>query len=671
MPKTSKKFLIDVVPLTRIPLSKNQSFSYLHSEKLPTGTLVSIPLFRRKVEGIVIGSKDDFERLGNIELKNVASVIQEELLDKKQFELARYISKYYFSPLGTVLKPFVPKIVKERKKNSPADPKKSDPEIVLTEEQEAAVKKIIGQKTGGKGFLLFGPSGSGKTEVYIHSMKRLWKKLPSSQFLILLPELTLTPQAIERYGEYFPKDETVVLNSHISKGKFYSALEKIRSGEARLIIGTRMAVFAPFRNLKLITIDEEQDMSHKQWDMNPRYDARTLAEELGRIHKSRIVMGSSTPRVETFWRAQEKDLTLLALPPLKLPGIKDGRRDFEIVDMRKERWKDRSGKVINSSPISKRLQGEIAYALRNSQKIVLFINRQGMSNFSVCEACKEVLRCPRCDRALVYGSGGNYHCLHCSFQTDILPKCPKCGKLSFKNIGLGTQKIEKEVQELFPGASTVRADNQTTKKAGSAEKIYQEFKEGKTDILIGTQMISKGWDLRNLSLVAIIDTDNLLSSPDLYTDERAFQNILQAGGRAGRVGADFPGKVIIQTFHPDNPLIRQVAENDYRSFFLNQIKDRESLKLPPFGRLIKLIYQNQDLEKTGREGERIASLLDDIQGEKFSSSPPHPPLVPKIRGKNRIQIIIKLQERPGKRLSDVLEKLPSGWIIDVDPISIA
>ena len=326
MKAENNKYLIDVVPLTKIPMSSHQSFSYLSDVEIPSGTLVSIPLFHRSVEGIALSTKNDFERLGNIELKKVEKIIAENFLSDSQIELAKFISDYYISPLGVVMKGFVPKRMKSRKAPSPVLRTSSSEgrgeNIVLTKEQKDAVKKIANYKLPITNYLLFGPAGSGKTEVYINSIIELRKINKNYQFLILLPEKTLTPQAMERYGAYFSSEEIVVLSSNISKGQFYSNWEKIQSGEAKIILGTRMAVFAPFKKLGLIVIDEEQDMSFKQWDMNPRYDARTVAEKLAEIHQAKIVRGSATPSIESYFRTLKNDLKLLLLPTLKLKESK-------------------------------------------------------------------------------------------------------------------------------------------------------------------------------------------------------------------------------------------------------------------------------------------------------------------------------------------------------------
>jgi primosomal protein N' (replication factor Y) (superfamily II helicase) len=677
MEQNKPNFILDIIPLTKIPLSRDQFFCYLSDEKLPAGTLVSIPLFKRKVEGIVIRNRLDFKRFGNIELKKIEKVIEKEFLTPIQLKLAQFISDYYISSLGVVMKNFVPKRTKARSRRHETYNAKQK-RVTLTKEQLAAVEKITNWKPvspagelgfGNFKFLLFGPSASGKTEVYIHSILELEKKDKDLQFLILLPEKTLTPQAIERYRGYFNHEEIVVLSSNIPKGQFFANWQQIKSGKAKIIIGTRMAVFAPIQKLGLIVIDEEQDMSYKQWDMNPRYDARTVAEKLSEIHVCPIVFGSSTPSVETYHKAIINTYKLLKLPILDIRNTSyissqqiEKIQDAIIVDMRKERLDK------NLSCISKKLKSEIAYALKNRLQIILFINRQGMSNFSVCESCKAILNCPKCDRALIYDNSGNYKCIHCSYRTTIIPSCSSCKGIAFKNIGLGTQKVEREIANLFPDARIARIDSQAIKKASFQEKIYADFSNGKIDILIGTQMISKGWDLPKVSLVGIIDADNLLSFPDFSTDFKAFQTIVQLSGRVNRPGAKFPGVVVIQTYQPENKLVKMAAERNWEKFFGLEITERKSLSLPPFSKLIKLVYQDYNFKKMEAEANLVYNSLKKTKNINLSES--QDAYVPKIRGRFRKQIVIKYKKEISPQLRKVLNSLGQGWIVDVDPINI-
>ncbi|MDQ1284023.1 MAG: hypothetical protein QG620_371 [Patescibacteria group bacterium] len=675
--KKKSKHILDIVPLTKIPLTRNQSFSYLSETEIPAGTLVSAPLFRRKVEGVVLESKKDFPRLGNIELKNIDKVLEESFLTDKQIKLAKFISEYYISPLGVVMKNFVPKRVKSRSIEHIAH-NINYKGIVLTKEQKEAVGSISKFKIQNSKFLLHGPSGSGKTEVYIHSILKLREKDKDLQFLILVPEQTLTPQAIERYGAYFGSGEIAVLSSNVSKGRYYSDWLKIRSGEAKIVIGTRMAVFAPFRKLGLIVIDEEQDMSYKQWDMNPRYDARTVAEKLGELHNCPVVRGTATPSIESYFKALNKKMQLVRLPPLNLE-VASSRYKVEsnpektlntsyflptttLVDMRKERWQK------NYSCISKRLKSEIEYALKYKQQILLFINRQGMSSFSVCESCKTVLKCPKCERALVYDSGGSYRCVHCAYQTSITPECAKCKGIIFKNVGLGTQKVEREIRDLFPAARVARIDSQTIKTKSQHTKTYDSMTRGETDILVGTQIATKGWDLPRLALVGIIDTDNLLSFPDFQTREKAFQMVVQAAGRTGRPGAKFPGMAVLQTYQPELKFFQWLSDRNFEAFFENEIAERKAFAYPPFGRIVKLVFQDYSPKKVSAETRRVYELLEKIKNARASE--PQDSFIPNIRGRHRKQIIIKFTEKIPEKLAAELKKLGQGWIIDVDPISI-
>jgi primosomal protein N' (replication factor Y) len=685
MAEKKTQFILSVTPLIRIPLIRDQFFYYLADEKLPAGTLVSIPLFKKTVEGVVIESKNDFPRIGGMTLKKIGKVLELNFLTKNQLTLAKHISDYYIISLGVVLKNFVPKRSKTRDKkpsfassfakattDKKATAGKQETEnIILTEEQDSAVKKIT--REGTDKFLLFGPAGSGKTEVYIHSILELKKQNPQSQFLILVPEKTLTPQALERYGAYFPEKEIALISSNLSKGAFYANWQRIKSGEAKIIIGTRMAVFAPFQKLALIVIDEEQDMSFKQWDMNPRYDARTVAEELTKLYGCRIVRGSATPSTETYFKTQNGHYNLLTLSDSYHPKNSTAqkvRSTIELVDMKKERWSSLpAGRHGNYSCISKKLKSEIAYALKNNLQTILFINRQGMSTFSVCNNCKTVLKCPNCDRALIYTNSREHKCSHCSFVASAIPSCSKCHGIEFRNVGLGTQKVEKEVKDFFPGARILRLDSTSAKEKDFQKIAYEKFSRGEIDVLIGTQMITKGWDLPRMSLVGVIDADNMLTLPDFRTGEKAWQNLVQLAGRVSRPGARFPGRIIIQTYHPENKLLSLIAQNDYQSFYEQELPDRELLEYPPFGKIAKLVFEDYNQKRVASETERVYNLLAE-ENANLKISSPDDSFVPKIRGRYRRQIIIKFQKQLPQKILTALRSLPTGWVVDIDPSSL-
>lgn len=668
-------FIVDIVPLTRISAARQPFFSYTFNKPLTPGTLVSIPFFRRSVEGVVIGNRNKSEHTGNFKLKAINRVIQESFVNEKQLELAQSISDYYLLPLGLALKSFTPKPTKERSKDHILK-HLTLKEIVPTDEQASAVANIASHKN--QKFLLLGPSSSGKTEVYIHAILKMLEQNNDAQFLILIPELTLSDQAIERYGAHFGNQEKLaILHSKLTKGEFFTNWQKIKNGQARIIIGTRMAIFAPFKNLSLIVIDEEQDPSYKQWDGSLRYDARIVCEKLSQIHGASLVLGTATPRIESFFKTQTADFVLLKLPNLSINGKTVKNASAEIVDMRKERWTDFKGKIKpNYSCISRQLQNEITYTLSNKLQTILFINHQGMNSFTICAnaECKEVLRCPNCQRTLIYGNDGEYSCLHCSYKSGAFPTCKKCHGTAFKNIGLGTQTIQREIRKLFPQARVLRYDGAEAKAAGGYQKVYKSFKNGNYDILIGTQMITKGWDLPKVALIGIIDAGALFTIPDFFTDERAFQNIVQASGRTARIGSIFPGKIIIQCYDPSNQVIQLAADKNFEAFYVKQLEQREALSLPPFGLIVKLIYSDSNKAKVEKETSKAFEILSACDfNPHIRISEPHDPLVSKIRSKFKKQLIVKVRGQKAElpdNLKQAIKKLGSGWIVDVDPISI-
>jgi primosomal protein N' (replication factor Y) (superfamily II helicase) len=694
--ETDKKIILDIVPLTRVSLRNRQFFSYLppttfaqdlnsknpnvknekpdsnvvggkSDSEVPIGSLVSIPFSNRSIEGVVINSRlnnlqsKPASPVGGFKLKKIGKIISENFVTENQLRLANFASSYYLSPLGITLKSFIPKIIKARNKKQETKDKINKKFVKLTAEQQFAFKKILNTKykIQNTKYLLYGPPSSGKTEIFLQATKKLKK---GEQALILLPELLIANQTIERLKNYFSVSEIAILHSKISKGEFFQNWEKTRSGKAKIIIGTRMAVFAPFKNLKLIGVEEEQDVSHKQWDMNPRYDSRTLAEKLSEICKAKLVFISATPRVETFFRTQNKEMELLQIPAL-------GKSETEtaIIDLRKEK-----AVFKNKSLISKELEKEIFWNLKFGNQIILFSNRRGMSQFSYCVECKTILKCPKCDRALVYDEDGFYRCFQCSFKTDAFPKCQKCQNIVFKNFGQGNQAVEREVQKMFPSAKIRKVDFESMSAKGSYEKLIQDFTDKKIEILIGTQLSNKGWDLPGVGLVGIINVDELFQFPDFNQDEKAFQFIVQASGRTGRFGRKFKSKVLIQTYDPENFIVKTAAANDFPKFFEKEIEERKALNFPPFSRIIKLIFQDAKFEKAEKETKIAFDNISRISKDNnFKVQENLDPMVPKVRGRFRKNIIIKLKTKEiPPELKKYLEKLGSGWIIDIDPISI-
>jgi len=682
MENSPKNTIIDVIPLTRLPLNRQQSFSYLHSEKVPFGSLLSIPLFHREVQGIAIGNRDDFFRFGNIKLRKINKVLDENFLTEKQLKLAEFISEYYICPLGIVLKFFAVK--KTKSKNVERETANVEhKELKLSKEQRIIFNKIL---KSDKTLLI---SGKEKIEIYLELIKKNIQK--DKQALLLLPEIPLLYQALDIVKEHFDENLIVLFHSRLKGSELYHSYQKIKSGEARIILGTRQAVFAPFANLGLIIVDEEQDVSYKQWDMNPRYNARDAAHKLAEIHNAEIILQSPAPSLESYYKITNlKDYCHSGLDPestLAIASSTDScfrrndrknsklqiqnktQNDIEIIDLRKEGW-NKNGKRRKDILLGKKLVSEIGFALKYGQQVFLFAGKRGMSSFSVCASCKEVLRCPRCERALIYDKDGHYRCLHCAYKTDIFAKCPKCNGTEFRNIGIGNQTIEREIKKIFPGAKTKLIDFESLKNKEDQKKLFSEINSGKFDIIIGTQTILKAWDLPKIGLISIINADDLLSFSEYNSDERAFQILSEALQKASDTKET---KLIIQTYNTEHPVIKSIGESGFEKFYENELEQRKSLQYPPFCKMIKLTLRTFYQAKIEKESAFIFGRMK-ILSEKNSDISVFEPFIPqlsKIRDKFRKQIVIKLrcQEIP-EELERTLKNLGSEWIIDVDPISI-
>lgn len=667
MENKTKNTIIDVVPLTRIPLSRQQNFSYLHSEKIPLGTLVSIPLFHRDVQGIVINNRDDFFRFGNIKLRKVNKTLDASLLTENQLKLAEFISDYYICPLGIVLKFFVAKKTRSRiiERETLNVERKN---IKLTNEQKKIIKKIISHNSS----LLI--ASDEKIGIYLELINKTLKT--KKQMLFLVPEISLIFQIVDILKEYFDKDAIVLFHSQLKGSELYANYQKIKSGEAKIIIGTRQAVFAPFKNLELIIIDEEHDTSYKQWDMNPRYNARDAAEKLAELFNARILLSSVAPSVESYSKITNYKLQII--PPQRDPAlavadnIKTQNNNYqkliEIIDLKKEGWNNKKKK--DTVIISKKLASEISWNLKNKRQIILFVNRRGMSSFSVCDNCKSVLRCPRCERALIYDAKGIYRCFHCAYKTGIFPECPKCHSNSFKNIGIGNQTVEREIKKIFPEASAKLIDFESLKKKEDKQKIFSDIEQNKFDIIIGTQTALRFHNLLHLGLIAIIDADALTNFPDFNSDEKAFQIFSQAAEKVKNIRG---GKFIIQTYNPENTTIKSVIKQEFEEFYKNELPQRAALKYPPYYRLIKLIFRTKNKSRLEKETkivfEKIKAFSEN--NKDILIFKPFTPLLSKIRDSFRKQIIVKLKgNNLPEDLKNYLRKLGSDWIIDIDPISL-
>lgn len=660
--KQRKIFLISVVPLVYITPSHGQSFSYTSSSPLPVGTLVEIPLGKtRIVLGIVIKS----QKIETLEkgIKPVKKILSPSLLTEKHIKFAQYIAQEYFSSVGTILDLFLPPNIKKIRprilsKNKPIE------SIQLTPKQEKASEKILRTK---KPILLSGSPSSGKTEVLIEIVRKVLQE--RKQVLFLLPEITLTPHTINRMVKRLGNDCVSVFHSALTKSQCASVWQSVALGNPQVVIGSRSALFLPFQNLGLVIVDEENDDSYKQTLKSPRYDTRIVAEKLGNIHQAKIIFCSSTPRSETLFRVDHKTMDSIDLPILERQRNLSPPQ-IQIIDMRLAHWKNKQKRI--APPIfSEELISHIRTTLKRKEQILLLVSRQGMNSFSLCTTCKNILRCPKCNRALVGQRSGHFLCLGGHFRTQAFPKCPSCGGLQFMSHGIGTQKVEENLVRLFPYSRIARLDSQVTQKRSLRESIFLNMSGRKIDILVGTQMIAKGWDISHLSLIGVIDSDSFFSVPDYSTDARVAQLFFQARGRLSRMGSVSSGALLIQTYHSERPIFSFLERNDYAGFMREEMETRQILKYPPFCRLFRLVGKSTNDIKLRAEALDLYKKMTNIKDSNLIIARPGKSLKHQKIGNFSRQIVVKNSSQEiSPPIRGILENIPKNWYIDNDAISV-
>ena len=512
----------------------------------------------------------------------------------------------------------------------------ADPGYTLTSGQKEALSEIIPALEKGHGaFLLHGVTGSGKTEVFMEAVREAIRQDKGA--IILVPEIALTPQMVSWFrGRFGPV--AAVIHSRLSAGERYDEWRRIRRGEARVVIGARSAVFAPVRHLGMIVIDEEHESTYLN-DRNPRYDTRDIAMSRCVREGAVLILSSATPSILSFAKARRGDYILLEMPDRvnehPLPEV-------EIVDMRREL---ESG---NRTVLSGALREALRETVSRGEQAILLMNRRGYHSFVSCRSCGYVVKCPNCDISMTYHIGSEdrmLRCHYCGYAAPIPTVCPSCGGGYIKYFGAGTQKVEEEIQKLLPGIPTVRMDYDTTSGKDGHAKLLEEFRSGRARILVGTQMIAKGLDFPQVTLVGIVAADLALNLPDYRSRERAFQLFTQAAGRAGR--GTIPGRVIIQTYRPDHPVIRFAARQDYRAFFESEFRRRRNGLYPPFTNLARILVESEREDVS----DRIVKELDTAVGEILDDHPEWrrkiltinsgPPSVQYLRGKHRRQVWMK------------------------------
>lgn len=503
--------------------------------------------------------------------------------------------------------------------------------LELTDEQQAAFDEIKSNLNTNNEYLVFGVTGSGKTEIYLQLIGKTLEKGKSS--IMLVPEISLTPQTVDRFIARFGEENIAVLHSKLSIGERFDQWMKIKEGKAKIIIGARSAIFAPVQNLGLIVIDEEHDESYES-ESNPRYNAIEVAEYLKDKAGVPLVLGSATPDMRSFYRATQGEIKLLTL---RNRANQSTLPDVDIVDLREELANG------NKSMISEKLRKEIQSNLDNNQQTILFLNRRGFASFVMCRDCGETIKCDRCNITLTYHKYENrLKCHYCGNEKAMVSECPSCHSKNIRTFGAGTQKLEEEIQSLFPGVSTIRMDADTVSKKNSHEEILNKFKTENINILIGTQMVVKGHDFPNVTLVGVIAADNELNFGDFRASERTFQTLTQVAGRAGR--GEVAGRVVVQTYNPEHYAIELAKVQDYEAFFDTEVEVRKALKYPPFCDIIVAEMSSKNKNELLKVANTIhAYLKDRVINEKFGVLlySPVPSPIDKIKDRYRMRIIIK------------------------------
>ena len=562
------------------------------------------------------------------------------------------------------------------------------PRPVLTEEQAEAwgmIENLLDKQAFSQPVLLHGVTGSGKTEIYLRAVESVLAS--GMQAIVLVPEISLTPQAIQRFLSRFP-DQVGILHSRLSAGERYDTWRRARSGEISIMVGPRSALFTPFPRLGIIILDECHDDSYYQTDMPPYYHAVEAAELYGTIAPALVLMGSATPPVDLVFRANREKWPILTMPkrilahqaaisslltrPDQNKTIPQDRGQtaaslplphVEVVDMREEL------KTGNRSIFSRKLQLSLEQVLDNSHQAILLLNRRGAATYVFCRDCGHSLRCPRCDLPLTYHTqSGDLNCHTCGYKRQMPSKCPRCGSTRIRQYGIGTETVEKALQDMFPQVRTLRWDADTSRSKGASDIILSHFQRHQADVLVGTQMLAKGHDLPLVTLVGVVLADVGLNFPDYRASERTFQLLTQVAGRAGR--SALGGEVILQTFQPEHVAIRMAANHDFDGFFQQELESRRQLSYPPFVTLVRLEVNDLQPDTASHKAEamesRIAHLVSQGRDRTLQIVGPVPPFFAKRAGKYRWQILLK-----GKEPERILEQLDlEGWRVEINPPSL-
>ena len=558
---------------------------------------------------------------------------------------------------------FIRRVQKRIFRNSYGEKIRHEINRELTDEQTKAFNEISAsiKNNEHKIFLLHGVTGSGKTEVYMRAAEVATAQ--NKKVIVLVPEIGLTGQLVKSFQEKFA-GAIATIHSRLTVSERNDAIMRVKTGEAKVIIGARSALFTPADDVGLIILDEEHDFSYKQ-DESPRYHAKVIAEILAKKYDATLVLGSATPSLESYYRAKTGDIRLLTMKKrignMPLPEV-------FCVDMRQEL------KMGNRHILSRPLEKLIKETIERKEQVIILLNRRGFSTFVLCRSCGEALVCEDCGMPLVYHKSGKLACHHCDKEY-VTPKiCPKCQSKYIKYFGSGTEKLEEELKTLIPSARVIRMDRDTTATKFAHQEILEKFKSGEYNVLLGTQMVAKGHDVPKVTAVGIISADSTLHMPDFRASERAFMLITQAAGRAGRhaISENLRGKVVIQCYNTEHYAVTHAMKNDYEKFYNEEIPYREELLYPPFSRIVKLLFQGENEEKTKEEAQEFiekfrAHFKED---KKNTALGPSPAIISNLRGVYRFVVLIKAADLQSVRnfLREENINVRREVAIDIDPI---
>src|SRR3989338_1320938 len=649
-------------------LPLDRAFDYLvppdWESLIQPGARVEAPFGRRRLVGYVVKTA---ARSAVKELRTLLRLIDRTpMLSAEQWKLARWMAGYYGCSLGEAIAGIVPTALRIREDMASDEPRlqrSAEEGPVLTTEQQRAFDALTAAATAKRvaAFLLHGVTGSGKTELYLRLIREVLRQGRSA--ICLVPEIMLTPQAIDRFRQRFG-EEAAVWHSRLTRHLRALTWQRLARGQCRIVVGTRSAVFAPLSHLGLIVLDEEHDPSYKQDDA-PRYHAREVAMARAREAGAVVLLGSATPSVESYYAAARKRLRLLELTT-RVQGR--AMPKVEIVDLRQELAHGRRNALL-----SLRLQRALERAVALQEHAILLLNRRGFARVAQCPSCGAVARCDACSVPLIYhATTQQLRCHYCSRSQPAPETCTACSRGYVRLKGSGTQRVESELHRLFPASAIARLDSDATKPKDSHRRLYDAIATRQVDLLVGTQMVAKGLDLPHVALVGVVSADTALNLPDFRAGERTFELLTQVAGRAGR--GDRPGRVIIQTFCPNHYAIQAASRHDYHAFYRAEINMRKRLQLPPFTQLVELTVQGGRRVRVEQAAQALADALRRrLSGRAMQVLGPAPHRLAVLRGTHRWHLVLK-----GKQVSPMLaavrQALREGRrfhglpvIVDVDP----